>query len=89
MRIYLLDGKDMTDKETAFTVISEEMSFPEWFGRNLDALYDCLTEIPEDDQVIFVNTSLLVENLGEYGDGILACFNDASEENGFTLRMKQ
>ncbi|MCQ2502835.1 MAG: barstar family protein [Saccharofermentans sp.] len=88
MRVYLLDGKDMTDRETAYKAISEELSFPEWFGNNLDALYDCLTDLTEDNMIIFVNTSLLEEALGEYGEAILVCFRDASEECGFTLREK-
>ena len=89
MSIYLLDGKDMTDVTTTYNTIAEEMSFPDWFGKNLDALYDCLSVLPPDNQIIFVNTSLMLDNLGEYGEGILSCFRDASEECGFTLREKE
>ena len=37
MNIYLLDGKDMTDRETAYCVIERAMGFPK-VGR----LRDCL-----------------------------------------------
>ena len=72
MSIYLLDGKDMTSREAAYELIAREMDFPDYFGKNLDALYDCLTEKNADNTVIFVNTALLEEYLGDYaypGDG--------------------
>ena len=89
MSIYLLDGKDMTSREEAFSVIAKEMDFPEWFGKNLDALYDCLSEKSEDNTIVFVNTAILEENLGDYGEKILGCFRDASDECGFFLREKR
>lgn len=27
--------------------LKEMLHFPEWYGANLDALYDCLTSLPE------------------------------------------
>ncbi|MBP5186959.1 MAG: barstar family protein [Clostridiales bacterium] len=89
MSIYLLDGKDMTSKEEAFRVIAKEMAFPEHFGKNLDALYDCLSEKPSDTVVHFVNTAILNEFLGDYGEKILRCFRDAAGECRFTLREKR
>ena len=89
MSIYLLDGKDMTTREEAFRVIAREMAFPEWFGNNLDALYDCLSERSSDNAVIFVNTAIAEENLGDYAGKILDCFRDAANECGFTFREKR
>lgn len=89
MSLYLLDGKDMTSKETAFEAIAREMAFPEYFGKNLDALYDCLSERNAETQIVFVNTAILEENLGEYAEKILNCFRDAAEECGFALREKR
>lgn len=33
------------DRASAFGAIAEAMSFPSTFGSNLDALYDCLTDL--------------------------------------------
>ena len=77
MKVFLLDGKDMTSLDAAYDVISRELSLPEYFGRNLDALYDCLTELSSEGTVIFVNTA------------ILDCFRDAAMEVGFSLREKR
>ena len=89
MNIYLLDGKDMTSRDEAYRVIAAEMAFPEYFGNNLDALYDCLSARSTDNAVLFVNTAILEENLGEYAGKILDCFRDAAAECGFILREKR
>ncbi|MBR4010412.1 MAG: barstar family protein [Clostridiales bacterium] len=89
MSIYLLDGKDMTSREAAYELIAREMDFPDYFGKNLDALYDCLSDMSADNTIHFVNTALLEEYLGDYAEKILSCFRDASSECGFTLREKR
>ncbi|MBQ0012780.1 MAG: barstar family protein [Clostridiales bacterium] len=89
MSLFLLDGKDMISKEAAYEVIAKEMNFPEYFGKNLDALYDCLTDLGSEPVIVFVNTAILEENLGEYGQKILSCFRDAADEYEFTFREKR
>ncbi|MBO4494758.1 MAG: barstar family protein [Clostridiales bacterium] len=89
MSIFVLDGKDMISKEEAYRVIKTTMQFPEWFGANLDALADCLGELPKETSIVFVNTAILLENLGEYAEKILDCFRDLSEECGFQLIEKK
>jgi RNAse (barnase) inhibitor barstar len=42
---HVIDGAKTLSKADALTEISQEMKFPEWFGHNLDALYDCLTDL--------------------------------------------
>ena len=74
MNICLLDGKDMTSREKTYRVIEKSMGFPEWFGHNLDALADCLGEIPADTAIVFVNTDILIDNLGNYANKLLNCF---------------
>lgn len=41
----------MREPEIAHAYLREKMNFPEYYGCNLDALYDCLTEISEDTVV--------------------------------------
>ncbi|MER5392843.1 barstar family protein [Saccharopolyspora sp. NPDC002686] len=42
---HLLDGSDLISKRTTLDGIAAVLNFPEWAGRNLDALYDCLTDL--------------------------------------------
>ncbi len=80
MRIFVLDGKDMKNREKAYAVIAQTLGFPDWFGHNLDALADCLAELDSETAIVFVNTQKLSENLGDYAGKMLSCFREAAEE---------
>lgn len=41
---HVLPGRPL-DKMSTLDAIAEALAFPDWFGRNLDALYDCLTDL--------------------------------------------
>ena len=49
MEIIILDGACMTDKEAAHAYIAKVMRFPAHYGKNLDALADCLVEAAADE----------------------------------------
>ncbi|MBO4473578.1 MAG: barstar family protein [Clostridiales bacterium] len=89
MNIYLLDGKDMTSRDEAYRVIVDTMELPMWFGNNLDALFDCLSDLSKDIAVVFVNTAIAEENLGQYAKRILACFREAAQECGYIFMEKR
>lgn len=40
-------------------ILARELSFPAWYGRNLDALHDCLTAICENTQITFLHFTAL------------------------------
>lgn len=88
MNVYLLDGREMTSRETAYALIARTMRFPAWFGNNLDALADCLSEMRRSSMVILLHTEALRAQLGEYGEKLLACFRDCARETGFRLVEK-
>ncbi len=44
METYRLDGKQMRSKKGMHDHIREQFGFPDYYGGNLDALWDCLTE---------------------------------------------
>lgn len=43
MEIIRLDGSGLRCRKEAMALLGRELALPEWWGRNLDALYDCLT----------------------------------------------
>ena len=47
MQKIILDLRHITDRDALYDAIEEAFSFPAYFGRNLDALFDCLTDISE------------------------------------------
>lgn len=43
--LLLCDPNSFSSMEEAYDFFEKELSLPSWFGRNPDALYDCLTDI--------------------------------------------
>lgn len=81
MKICILDGEAVTDKDRLHDVLSESLQLPDWYGRNLDALYDCLTDMQEETQIHLLQISALEVNLGRYAKALLKVLRDAAEDN--------
>ncbi len=79
----ILDGKAMTDRAVAHTILAEALHLPEYYGRNLDALYDILTDIAEDTELIFRNPAAVETELGRYGTALLETLREAAEQNPY------
>ena len=76
-----LDHRLMTDKNTAHEHIRQRFGFPEYYGRNLDALYDLLTDISADTVIITCCADQICEQLGDYGVRLLETIHQAVQEN--------
>lgn len=72
-----LDARKMERKGEAHEYLKEQMAFPEYYGKNLDALHDCLTSLPPT-KVRFCNTDQVN---GGYFDKIMRVFRDSAQEN--------
>ena len=61
MRVVVLDARELGEKKHAHAYMKEMFGFPDYYGNNLDALHDCLTDI-FDLKVMIVNS----EEAGPY-----------------------
>ena len=62
----------------------EKLELPEWYGDNLDALWDMLTgfiETPIEVTVIYKPENKMAENLKESVLKVIETFKEASEED--------
>ncbi len=81
MRICKLDGKTIKDRETLHGILADLLGFPEWYGRNLDALHDSLTDIQEELLIRIQNEKDLTLHLGNYAAAFLHVLAESAEEN--------
>ena len=80
MKKVILDFSYAESREEIHATLKRQMEFPEYYGNNLDALYDCLTEIGEDTAVGIYMTEDDSE-ISEYLRRMQMVFADAEEEN--------
>ena len=84
-----IDGKDLQTKKQAHEFLSAQDGFPEEYGKNLDAMYDVLTSLPEV-KVIVCDPDSIVQNLGEYGKKLLLVIKHACDRNpGIVLEIEE
>ena len=57
--------------------LAAALSFPEWYGNNLDALHDCLTEIGEDTLLTLIRFG----SMGSFANGFRRVLQDCEETN--------
>lgn len=87
MKYIVINGKELKSKKEFYQEIREKLEFPEYFGNNLDALHDSLSEV-NDVTVLLLNKASLEENLGSYSERILRVFRDSEKENpGLSVKL--
>lgn len=77
MKIVTVDCAGIADKAALHQAFAAALTFPDYYGNNLDALYDCLTEIQQD-------TTLNLENwdsLDGFSAGFQAVLEEAEADN--------
>ncbi|MBP3891237.1 MAG: barstar family protein [Solobacterium sp.] len=76
-----IDDLRMTSKKDIHAYLKEVFNFPEYYGKNLDALYDSLCEIDEDKEIVFTDKSLRSICDNEYAYRVLMVFGKAAMNN--------
>lgn len=69
----ILDARKLGTKGSAHPYLKKVFRFPDYYGNNLDALYDCLSELPP------IHVSLIhSREAGDYFSKILSVFEELS-----------
>lgn len=79
-RVYL-NGKRMETKEDAHRLLKHKLHFPDYYGNNLDALMDCLTDVREPTRLILFNQKSLLEKGNGYGQKLVEVLTAATGIN--------
>ena len=75
MKTYILNGKMLNTRESAYDEIIRALEMPPHFGRNLDALWDELSTLQAT--IILEH----VDAISGYGETIMHLIQEAAEEN--------
>lgn len=81
MCICILDGNVIRDRETLHDILADSLGLPDWYGRNLDALHDCLTDVQEETQIRIQNGIGMDAHLGAYAAALRKVLAVSAEEN--------
>ncbi len=88
MKVVLLDGNRIKNSDDLHAAFAEALDLPDYYGRNLDALYDVLTETTEEIGVILVNNEKLADALGARWTGLLRLLVDVRRlRRGFHVSL--
>lgn len=81
MEIGIIDGKDVTNTEALHRILKDQLEFPDFYGENLNALWDCLTgwiELPLT--LVWKNFDISQKELGSDADNVLRILKKAQAE---------
>lgn len=77
MQSLTLDGSTLGEKTVLHPLLARELSFPSWYGGNLDALFDCLTDVTEEVAI----TLRGLDDLTPYARRVVKVLQAVAKEN--------
>ena len=89
MKRIVIDGKKIATEAAVHEYLAEKLNFPGYYGKNLDALADCLSEISYPLKIKIKNSGLLLESLGDTYRVLISVFEDSAvDNNNLTIKIK-
>lgn len=85
MTYVFLDGDKLRSNAELHNAFAASLDLPEWYGGNLDALHDVLTERADPVGIVIVHEAALRENLGRRANGFFRLLRDLEADG--TVRV--
>ena len=77
----VMEGGNIRTRDELHDALIRALNLPTWYGRNLDALHDCLTALNTDTELRLLHPARLEEALGDYAVSLLNVLRDAAAKN--------
>ena len=81
METIVIVGEKMLNRREAHDYLTQALCLPDYYGRNLDALYDLLTERETPTRIMIQHGNTLLSWLGDYGQALIQTMIDADRAN--------
>ena len=81
MKEITMDCRGFASRSDLHNAFADALSFPDWYGNNLDALYDQLTSICEDMTIVLLHWTEAEETMGRYAICARRAMEDARQNN--------
>lgn len=85
MKRIVLDLRALDSREAVHDCLQKKLGLPVYYGRNLDALHDCLGDMREDVEIVLH----VPEKLEGFALGLRSVFEDAAAENPHLHLVKE
>lgn len=83
----ILNCENLLQRKQAHQYLAQMLEFPAYYGNNLDALFDCLTDLGDCTIVLDGGADLL--QAGGYGTRVLKVLEEAAQTNpGLKLELQ-
>ncbi len=87
-QIFYIDLMEVNNKDELQELLEDELPLPDYYGRNLDAFNDVLTEYGSEWNIIFYNSKFAEYRLGKYFEALKRLCTEACEEvKGLRIRF--
>ena len=77
MKTVVIDFHDFNDSKSVHEFLAERLDFPDYYGKNLDALYDVLTTDIRDVNILVLPTGR------DWEQRMIKVFTDSAAENPY------
>ncbi|MBQ2854281.1 MAG: barstar family protein [Oscillospiraceae bacterium] len=81
MKDITIDCRGFVPRSDLHKAFADALAFPDYYGNNLDALHDCLTEISEETRIRLLHWEDAEASLGSYARATKRAILDAALEN--------
>ncbi|MDO4273412.1 MAG: barstar family protein [Eubacteriales bacterium] len=82
LQVYL-NGRDFESPEEVHEFLAKELEFPAYYGRNLSALYDVLTDISDDTRIVIDLSGVEDDTMLDMLERMVEVMTDAADENEY------
>ena len=87
---FVLDLSACESAADVHRALADGLHFPAWYGGNLDALHDCLTDLHEPTDLVIRGESALDDLLGQRAGAFCRVLRDSAAENpNLTVRFER